>query len=107
MPAREIVEIVVMTAHRHEVARTRGGIAFHQIRRVPLLGFPLSDDIDEAAAAGVAVTLEMMLVSGFRRKPRLTSRYVHQAPVPVAPFGLALRPPMRPDPELGVAEPFR
>ena len=30
---------------------------------------------------------------------------VHQPRVPVAAFGLALRPPMRPDPELRVAEP--
>src|SRR5260221_3828255 len=106
VPTREIVEIVVMTAHRHEVARAGGGIALHQIRRVPLLGFPPSDDVDEAAAAGVAVMLEMVLVGAFPRESRLASRHGHQARIPVAPFGLALWPRMGPEPELGVAEPF-
>src|SRR5438309_603921 len=51
--------------------------------------------------------LEMMLVGGLAFHPRWPPGHVEQARVPIAPFGLALRSPMRPDPELGVAKPLR
>src|SRR3954466_16098075 len=71
-----------------------------------MLGLPAADHVDEAGAARMAVMLQMMLVVGLALHPGSARLEVHEARVPVAMLGLALRPPMRPDAELGIAEPL-
>src|SRR5437868_11702435 len=102
MLAVEVVEIIVMRGHCEEVASTRLCIASDQLFRPPVLRLPLPDDVNEASPARVSIMPEMVLVGSFAGHPRLAARQVHQPGVPVAPFGLALRAPMRPDSELGV-----
>src|SRR5207248_5150543 len=98
-------EIVVMTSQREEVARAGFDVARDQLFGAPVLSLPLADDVEETRTAGVAIMFEVMLVSGLALHPLGPAGQVEQPRVPVAPFGLALRPPMRPDAELRVAEP--
>src|ERR1017187_4427651 len=67
--------------------------------RVELVAFPGGDDVLEAELAGVPVGGDVILVL-------LAALHVHVAGIPVAVFGGRLRTPVRPDAELGIAEPF-
>ena len=94
------VEIVMMARHSHEIFRANLLVAPQQCRRIPCLGLPFADDVHEAGIGRMPIIGDMMLVGR-------TSGHIHQAAIPIARFGLALRPPMRPDSEFGIAEPFR
>ncbi len=94
------VEVVVVVGQGHEILRARGLVEPHQRLWVPVLGLPQVLDLHEAEAGRVAVGLDVVLVEGIALD-------IHQPPVPVAELGHALRAPMGPDPQLGVAIPVR
>jgi alpha-L-fucosidase len=62
---------------------------------------------EEASAARMAEAPKVVLIGGLALIPRIATLLIKGARVPVAPFRLALRPPMGPDAELGIAEPIR
>ena len=95
-----VVEIVVMVGQCHEVFRAGPGIEINQLLGPPVLRLPQIVDLHEAGVGGMAVMLQVMLVL-------LAALHIHVAGVPVAGFRHALRRPVRPDAELGVAEPVR
>src|SRR5205823_11267607 len=70
MLAREQVEIVVMAAHRHEVASARFDVAFEQLLGLPRFRLPLTDDVDESRAARMAVAPQMIFVRSLAVLPR-------------------------------------
>jgi hypothetical protein len=106
MLAVEEIEIVMVDAHAHEVARARLLIFVYEILRLPILGLPLADDVEKAGAAGMTIMLEVMLVGAVARAlPRLAPLLIEQPRVPVAVLRLALRAPVRPDAQLRIAEP--
>ena len=91
-------EIVVVRAHADEVLRPGLLVELHQTVGVPLLRLPQRDDVLVAELRRMPVVLEVILVM-------LVARLVHAAGVPVAVHRHGLRSPVRPDAELGVAEP--
>jgi hypothetical protein len=107
MLAGEQVEVVVVTAHCHEVSRAGLAVLSDQVGGIPVLRLPLADDVDEPGLARVAIAAQVVDVGSLARFPRQPSLSVQQPGVPVAELRLALRPPMGPDPELGVAKPVR
>ncbi len=92
------VEVVVVDAHADEVTGARLLVERHQALGVPLLRLPERDHVLVARLRRVAVALEVVLVL-------LVALEVHVACVPVAEHRHRLRPPVRPDAELRVAEP--
>jgi hypothetical protein len=93
------VEVVVVHAHAHEVPGPGLLVERHEAIGVPLLGLPQRDDVLVPLLGRVSVVVEMVLVLPV---PLL----VHAPGVPVAGHRHRLRPPVRPDPELRVAEPL-
>src|SRR5688500_17519713 len=89
-----------MYAHADEVLRAGSDIAIHQRFRIELLRLPQRDDVLVTELGWMSVMLHMM---GIVRMPG----DIHEARVPVARTRDGLRPPVRPDTELGVAEPPR
>src|SRR5688500_3708248 len=53
----------------------------------------------------MSIVAQVMVVGVMRPEPRRRLLMVHQPGIPVAILGLALRAPVRPDAELGIAEP--
>jgi hypothetical protein len=93
------VEVVVVDTHADEIARARLLVEGHQPGGIPLLGLPQRDDVLPPALRGMAVPLEMVLVL-------LVPLPVHVPRVPVPEHRDRLRTPVRPEAELGVAEPL-
>src|SRR4051794_20027241 len=73
--------------------------------RLPTLGLPLTDDVDETGTARMAIAAEVVLVWAFALHPVPLGLHVHEPRAPVAKLRLTLPPPVRPDPELRVANP--
>ena len=92
-------EIVVMRAHADEIFRTGLFIKFHQALGIPVLGLPERDDVLPAVGGGMTETGEVVVIIG-------GALLIHLARIPVAHHGHGLRPPVRPDAELGIPEPF-
>ena len=93
------VEVVMVLPQRKEKLRPTLLVELHQRLGIPSLGLPGIAEILHAEVSGRAIVLHMILV--------LPAAFlVHAAAVPVARLCLALRSPMRPDAELGIAEPF-
>ena len=93
-------KIVVVRAHADEIFRAGLFVEFHQLLRVPLLGFPQRNDVLPAVGGGMAPAGQVVFVIG-------RALLIHLARIPVALHRHGLRPPVRPDAELGVAEPVR
>ena len=91
-------EVVVVRAHADEVLRPGLLVELHQAVRVPFLRLPQRDDVLVAELRRMAVVLQVILVM-------LVARLVHAPRVPVAVHRHRLRSPVRPDAELGIAEP--
>ena len=91
-------EIVVVRAHADEILRPGLLVELHEAVGVPLLGLPERNDVLVAELRRMAVVLQVVLVMA-------AALVVHAAGVPVAVHRHGLRPPVRPDAELGVAEP--
>ena len=98
--AIEVVEIVVVIRQGAKVLSTRPLIETHEFVRIPILSSPLVDHVLKSHLGRVPVVCQMELVI------RLPFD-IHLACVPVAIFGLALWPPVRPDAELGITVPRR
>src|SRR3546814_20514716 len=92
--AIERVEIVVMTAQRHEIFGACSLVEVDQCLGLPMFGLPAIFDLDEAGIRRMPVMREMVRV-------HRVALDVHQPPVPVARLGHALRAPVRPDPQPG------
>src|SRR5205807_4958419 len=92
-------EIVVVRPHAHEVLRAGLLVELHKPVGIPLLGPPERDDVLVAEHRGVAIVLQMVLVV-------LVAWLVQAAGIPVAVHRNGLRAPVRPDAELGIAEPL-
>ena len=93
-------EVVVVAAHADEVAGPGLLVEGHQAVGVPLLGLPQRDDVLVAELRRMAVVLDVVGVVA-------VAGFVHAARVPIAVHRHRLRAPVRPDAELGVAEPIR
>ena len=93
------VEVVVVVGQRDEVARPDILVEFDQIFGIPLLGPPFVYHILESELGGVAVFLDMEFVLP-------VPGVIHVSGIPVARLGFALRAPVCPYAELGIAEPF-
>ena len=89
-----------MHAHRKEVLCAGLLVEAHQVVRVPLFGFPVSDQVFVADFGRVAVGFAMIEIL-FRTLD------VHVTGVPVAIFNGRLRSPVGPDAELRIAKPLR
>ena len=104
VPARILrvpqVEVIVVHAHADEVLCAGLLVEAHQMVGIPTGGLPDIDQILVANLGRMPIVFQMMLIL-------LRSLDIHVARVPVAVFNGRLRPPMRPDAELGIAEPFR
>ncbi len=94
------VEVVMMDAHAHEVARAGLLVHGHQAIGVPFLGLPERDDILVTQLRGMTVMLEVILVLRM-------SLDVEMPGVPVAEHGHGLRPPVSPDAQFRVTKPVR
>ena len=87
-------------AHADEILGAGFLIKLHQTIGVEPIALPGRNDILEAELAGMPIMLQVVFV--------LRAAFdVHTAGIPIPILGSRLRPPMRPDSELGVAEPFR
>ena len=93
------VQIVVVVRQGHKIPGTGLFIKAQQAVRLPFVRLPLIDPVLEAELARVAH--HIYLIGIF-----LISLKVHVPRVPVPVFGLALRPPVSPDAELCILEPF-
>ena len=89
----------MVDAHAHKVFRARLLVELHQMVRIELIGRPDLADIFVAEFRGMAVVLDVIFVL-------FAALNIDIAGVPVAILGGRLRSPVRPDAELGVAEPF-
>ncbi len=94
------VEIVVVAGQLHEILGAGLFIQPDQALRIPAIDLPGVDDVHEAELGRMAVGLDVVVVI-------FVALDIHLAAVPVAALGRALRSPMRPDAELGVAKPVR
>ena len=94
------VEVVVVVGQSEEIAGSGFFVKLHQSVGVPVLRFPLMNPVLEAPAARMVARVDVVFVLA-------AALDVHVAGVPVTVLRLALRPPVGPDTELGVAEPFR
>ena len=94
----EQVEVVVMDGQRHEILRAVFFVERQQLVGVKVRRLPDMNDVLEAVGGRMAVFQEVRFVIG-------AALDIHAARIPVAVFRLALRPPVRPDAELRVAEP--
>ena len=88
-----------MTTHRHKIAGTHLNIEVHQFFGFPFIYYPIMADVLITELRRVPVCLDVVVVLGI-------ALYVHAAGVPISLLGDALRTPMSPDPELGVAKPI-
>ena len=98
--AGKVVEVVVVHGLAHEVARPGLDVEPHQPLGVEVLCLPERDQVLVAELGGMAVGAPVVAVL-------LAALLVHVAGVPVAVHGHGLRPPVRPDAELGVPIPLR
>jgi hypothetical protein len=94
------IKVVVMHPQADEIFCPRFDIKGHQRIGIPPLGFPERDDVLVTIGGRVAVVPEVAFVLRAALK-------IHVAGIPVAGARHGLRPPMCPDAELRVAEPFR
>ena len=94
-----IVKIVVMIGKGDEIARARFRIQIEQGFGPPLFRPPAVVELHEAGVDRMAVILQMMLIL-------FAALDIHVAGIPVARLRHALRRPVRPDAELGVAKPI-
>ena len=94
------VEVVVVVAQCHEVACTHALVEADQLLGVPVLGFPVVAEVFQSECGRVAEVVDVPVVLA-------AALVVHEAGVPVAVLGVALRSPVCPDAELGILEPFR
>ena len=92
-------EVVVVIGQGEEIPRTGLLVELDQRIRVPALRLPFVDPVLEAEAGRVVLRVDVVFVLP-------AALEVHVAGVPVSVFGLTLRPPVGPDAEFGVAEPF-
>ena len=93
------IKVVAMHGLRDEIASACPLVERHQAVRIQLLGLPQRDDVLIAELRGMPVVFHVILVVA-------RAFDVHVAGVPVAAHGNGLRPPVRPDAELRVAEPI-
>src|SRR5208283_1189225 len=89
-----------MVGHREEILGPSPFIQRYQFLRIPILSLPSMDNVFEPEPRRVSIVLNVkfVLVAAF---------LIHGAGVPVAILRLALRPPMCPNPKLGVPKPVR
>ena len=92
-------EVVVMHAHADEIFRAGFLIEPHQAVGVPLFRLPERDDVLVTELRGMAVVFEVIAVT-------FAAGFIHVARIPIAFHRHRLRPPVRPDAELRVAEPI-
>ena len=93
------VEVVVVVTQHEEVLRPCPLVALHQLVGVPVLGLEEGQNVLEPHLRRVSVVLDVVAV--FTR-----AFHIHRAGHPVAGALDTLRPPVCPDAELCVAEPF-
>ncbi len=94
------IEVVVMIRERHENPRACLLVSRDQLVGVPIQQCPLCAEVLVSKARCRAIMVEVILVLPL-------SFNVHVARVPVTSLGYALRSPVRPDSELGIAIPVR
>src|SRR5450759_3932126 len=97
--AIEVIEIVVMVGQCAEILRPRPLVQADEFVGVPVLCFPLMDHVLESEFGRMTVMFQVELVIRIAFD-------VHTAGVPVAVLRLALRTPVSPNPEFGVAVPL-
>ena len=90
----------MMVTQCHEITGTHALVKTHQGIRLPLLCLPFVNHILEPKILRIAVFLHVHVVLPM-------SRIIHVASVPIARLRFALRSPMRPNAELGIAKPVR
>src|SRR5579875_2289395 len=90
----------MMHAHAHEIAGTCFFVQSHQIIGIKTIGFPGGDNILETKPGWMTVGLHVILIL-------IAALDVYVSCIPVAILRGGLGPPMRPDAEFGIAEPFR
>ena len=102
-----VVEIVVMIAHRHEVARAHFDVQIHQLIWLPPVNPPIVSDVLVTVFRWVAEVFDVEIILWM-------ALLIHAARIPVAILRLAvalighgLRIPMRPCAELRIPPPLR
>ena len=85
---------------RCEIFCARALVKFDEMMRIPVLGLPLVNHVLETHFGRMPVMLALKFIVN-------AAELIHFLRIPVAHFRLALRPPVRPDAELRVAEPVR
>ena len=93
------VEVVVMIGQCYEILRTGTLIETDKPLRIPVLGFPLMGQVFESHFRRMVEMLEMIFVLA-------RTLFIHIMRIPVSILGNTLRSPVRPDAELGIAEPL-
>ena len=93
------VEVVMVLAKGEEVFGTDTLVQFHQFVGVPVFCFPVTAKFFQSIFVGR--TIDPLVVSAL---PMVF--IIHVAGIPVAGFGLTLWPPVCPDAEFGIFEPF-
>ena len=93
------IEVVMVNAHAHKVFGPGLFVDRDEMVRIELVGRPHPADFFVPDLGRMAESFEVALILR-------ASFNVHVARVPVAVLSRRLRPPMRPDAELGVFEPF-
>ena len=89
----------MVVSQSHEVFGAGGFVEADQVLGIPGIGVPCVDDILEAGLRRMTVVVALVFVVA-------VAFLVHLARVPVAFFRNALRSPVCPHAELGIAEPL-
>ena len=93
-------KIVMVGAHADKIFGARLLVEFHKALGLPFFGLPQRNDVFVTVRGGMTKAGQMVAII-------VRTLLVHFTRIPVPFHGDGLRPPVRPDAKLGVAEPFR
>ena len=95
----EAIEVVTMIGECHEVFGPSLFVKRHQLFWIPIFGMPEVVDILETKLGWMTIVFQVVFING-------AVGLIHIMCIPVTLLRDALGRPVRPDAELGVAEPF-
>lgn len=94
------VHIIMMVTQCHEITGTHALVKTYQRIRLPLFGLPFINHVLKPEILRITIFFHVHVILPM-------TRIVHVTRIPIARLRFALRPPMRPNAEFGIAKPIR